>query len=102
MAKYITVLDSDLNRPFWKAVQQSNTLGGIQSNPYYTAGVNMSLPKKNGDSQIGTKRITETTTGQTANATMIKLAPATVGLINLAGNNASIAFVNTIKKKLKQ
>ena len=98
MARFISVLDSQLNDAIWTAVQWAETKAELQANPFYTAGVNLSLPKNSGDRPDGNKTIQEVATGTTANATMIKLAPHSINLIRLAKNKAVSAFIKRIKK----
>jgi hypothetical protein len=100
MAKYISVLNSDIGKPIWKAVQWAETRQELVGNQFYTAGVNLSLPKHSNDVQDGSKTITETRTGTSADATIIKLAADSTNIIRLAQNKASLTFVKKIQKSL--
>ncbi len=72
MSTFITVLDSQLSLPYWEAIQVASTLAQLQAMPHYTAGNTISYPKTHSSFQ-GKKQVTETTTGATASATMIKI-----------------------------
>jgi len=97
MAKYISVLNGDIDKSYWRAVQWDETLASINANKYYTAGFNMSVPKNTDDTTAGTKTIIETTTGAQGTATVIKLAGASTALVKLANNNASKTFLKKLE-----
>lgn len=92
MAKFISVLNSDFKKSYWKAVQWDDDKDSLTANPYYTAGVNMQVPKSEGDTLLGTKKITETSTQLSGTATLIKLAANTANTIKLAYNSAPKSF----------
>lgn len=100
MAKFISVLDSQLNDPIWTAVQWADTKSDLQGNKFYTAGVNLSLPKNQDDQAVGSKTITEVSTGAPASCTMIKLAQDSANSIRLSATTASDAFLKKIEKTL--
>ena len=56
MAKFISVLNSNLTLTYWEAVQWGDTLSSVQNNPYYRAGYSQNYPK-NDDIQIETKQM---------------------------------------------
>lgn len=93
MAKYITVLNSDLNKSYWKAIQWDNSLISIEANNYYTAGVNLNIPKTHGDHAIKTKIVKERTTYSKGTATIISLNKLTTDSLKLASNKASKSFL---------
>ncbi|GAA4275779.1 hypothetical protein [Aquimarina mytili] len=97
MAKYISVLNSDLNKSYWKAVQWDNSLVSIEANPYYTAGYNMNIAKEEGHQKIKTKTIKEIRTLKSATATIIKLSKTSTDVLKLANNSASKTFVKTLE-----
>lgn len=97
MVKYISVLNSDLNKSYWKAVQWDDSLASIEANPYYSAGHNMNIVKEEIHKKIKTKKIKETRTLKTGTATIIKLSKSSTDILKLANNNASKAFIKTIK-----
>ncbi len=97
MAKYISVLNSDLNKSYWKAVQWDDSLASIEANQYYTAGHNMNIAKEEGHEKIKTKTIKETRTLETGTATVIKLSKSSTDVLKLANNNASKTFIKTIE-----
>jgi len=101
MAKFISVLNANLNQSFWKAVQWADTLQDIRNNPFYTAGVNLSLTKNDDDRLLETKQITETATGKTATATIIQVAALSTNAIKLANGTASNALVKRTAQSLK-
>lgn len=101
MAKFITVLNADLNKTFWKAVQWDETLTGIRANSFYSADINMAMPK-NGDTQVEGKVVTETVTGRTANATIVRLNTATANMVKVSANTASKNFINKVAKALSK
>ena len=102
MAKFISVLNANMNLSFWKAVQWADSLQELKNNQFYTAGVNLSLPKNPGDTSLGTKQITETATGKTGTATIIRIAADSSNSIKLANSTASAAFVKKISKSLEK
>jgi hypothetical protein len=97
MAKYITVLNSDLNKTYWKAIQWDNSLASIRANRYYTAGVNMNLPKSANDNQLEGKTVIETSTSSQGAATIINIAADSVNSLKLANNKASKTFLKNIE-----
>jgi hypothetical protein len=97
MAKYITVLNSDLSKNYWKAIQWDNSLVSIESNIYYTAGVNLNIPKNDGDHELKTKTVKETTTFSEGTATIISLNKSTTDSLKLATNSASKSFLKNIE-----
>ena len=101
MARFITVLNSNLGRTFWKAVQWANSLQEIKNNRFYNAGVNMSLPKNPGDTTLEGKQLTETVTGRTAAGTIIRINAETVNMVKLANNTASPAYMKKTIKSLR-
>lgn len=101
MPRYITVLNSDLNKTYWKAIQEADSLAAIRQNRWYTAGVNLSLPKNGGDAAIEQKTVTESNTGNTAQATVLKLAPVTASHMNLARGTASVSLLKNLEKTHK-
>jgi len=98
MAKYISVLNSQMNEAIWTAVQWAQTKQELDQNRYYTAGVNLSLPKGTDDNEVGEKTITEISSGETANVTMIKLSSSSSNFLGIADNTASKSFVRNIQK----
>lgn len=99
MAKFISVLDSDMNEDFWTAVQWAETRAEIDNNRFYTAGVNLSLPRDfTNDKKVGEKTIKETRTGQIANAGIIRLSTQSTTFLKIANNTASIRLINKISK----
>ncbi len=97
MAKYISVLNSDLNKSYWRAVQWDNSLVSIEANPYYTAGHNMNIAKEADHEKIKTKTIKETRTLRSGTATIIKLSKTSTDVLKLANNSASKTFIKTIE-----
>lgn len=95
--KYITVLNSDLNKTYWKAVQWDNNLDSIKSNPYYTAGVNMNLPKGPEDTPVEGKKVVETSTAKEGKATIIRITASSTNYLKLANHKASKTFLKNIK-----
>jgi len=96
MPNYITVLNSDLPKEYWRAVQWDDSLSSIQRNRYYTAGYNLDLPK-NGEQPIEDKVVTETATQLPANAVIVKLTRNSSNLVKLASNKASKKFMKSIE-----
>jgi len=86
MAKYIAVLNSDLKKTYWKAVQWDDDLESLVANPHYTAGVNQQMPKSDGDVTLQTKYITERITLAKGKATVIKVAAGTSKSLEIAAN----------------
>ena len=97
MSKYISVLNSDLNKSYHVAIQWGDTLQSIRSNPYYSAGVNMNIPKNGGDERLETKTVVEKATLAKGKATIIKLSVDTINSVKLASSKASKGFIATIK-----
>lgn len=81
MAKFISILNSDIENPYWKAIQWDDSLASIEANIYYTAGVNLNVPKSDGDQSITTKTVKEISTFSEGIATVIRLNKATDDLL---------------------
>lgn len=73
MIQFITVLNQDMNRSYWRAVQWDDTLDSISGNPYYTAGVQMSLPRHPRDHPIQETMLTEVRSNVRGSGTIIQL-----------------------------
>ncbi len=73
MEKYITVLNSDLDKHYWKAIQWDNSLTSIRDNRYYIAGENMNIPKNPNDKLLEEKTVVETSTITEGKATIINI-----------------------------
>lgn len=86
-----------MSKPYWKAIQWGNSLASIEENRYYTAGVNLNLPKNDGDQVIKTKIVRETSTSSEGTATILSLAKATTDSLKLANNSASKSFLKNIE-----
>lgn len=71
MAKYISVLISDLHKSYWKAVQWDDDLGDLKANGFYTAGVNKNFSKSEKDIELEEKELVETTTHSKGTAKII-------------------------------
>ena len=91
MSKFITVLNSDLGKDYWKAIQWDNSIGSIRSNKYYTAGVNLNLLKTDYDNLLEEKIVIETATYMEGRATIIEIAPKTKIALELAENKVLIS-----------
>ncbi|MCX6213818.1 hypothetical protein [Spirosoma sp.] len=89
MAKFISVLDTHVGLSFWQAVQWDDDLTSLTNNQFYTAGVNMSLPKNPGDRQKAHKVIIERSTALQGGATIIQLSTVGQNLIALANSTAT-------------
>jgi hypothetical protein len=72
MATYISVLISDLHKPYWKAVQWDDDLGRLRANRFYTAGVNKNFSKSEKDFELEEKELIETTTHSKGTAKIIE------------------------------
>lgn len=95
MKTYITVLNSDMNKNYWRAVQKSSSLDQIKSNKYYTAGISINILKHDGDEVIEPKRVTETFTWAEATANIILVNDTTTNYLNILSGKLS-------KKKIKE
>ena len=102
MAKFISVLDADLKLNYWKAVQWADTKSELEANNFYTAGVNLSLPKSTNDQMGSTKTIRETATGKLSQVTVIQLSVASSNIVRLASHKASKQFVKNIEKSFSK
>ena len=100
MANFITVLRSDRNKSYWKAVQWDDTIESLRGNQFYTAGVSMSIPK-NGEQPLEGKTIIESSTQLSGNADIYRLIRSTSDVVSLAANKASKAFIKRIKSHSK-
>lgn len=98
MAKFISVLDPDSPAPFWTAVQWAETLTALKANHFYTAGVNLTIPKNGAEENQGTVTITEVNTKQPVTATVIMLSPVNVNFVQLASTKASKRYLKTLLK----
>ena len=101
MAKYITVLNSDVNKTFWKAVQSAETLQEIRANDYYTAGISSSINKTAGDTFVEAKTITEVSTQTNAGAQVYKLSSQNAEAMSLMGSKASKSLLKKLKSASK-
>ena len=99
MPTYITVLDSNAGLQYWRAIQTANSLAAIKGNRYYTAGINISIPKSPGDSFVENKRVTEVLTGATASAGIYRIASSGSNGVMLMAGNASKSFLKKIQSK---
>jgi len=97
MAKYISVLNSDLAKTYWKAIQWDDSLASIESNGYYTAGINMNIPKQPGDKTLKIKWVKEKSTLIEGAATIIHLDKDSANSIKLASNNPSKSFLKKLE-----
>lgn len=97
MAKFISVLNSNLSLPHWEAVQWGDTLSSVYNNPYYRAGYSQNYPKNSSDSELEEKQITEVSTQTQARVTIIKLNATSVNYMKLASNKASKTFLKKLK-----
>jgi|WetSurMetagenome_2_1015567.scaffolds.fasta_scaffold00528_8 hypothetical protein len=93
MAKFISVLNSELKKPYWKAIQWDDSLGSIDSNPFYSSDASMNLNKDQGDKLLKEKTVKEIITQITGTATVIQLAKETSDFIKLAKNKPSKTFI---------
>ncbi len=93
MIKFITVLNSDLNLSYWRAVQWGYTLDSVDENDYYTAGTNMNSLKNEGDVIVKTKVITELVTRKRNSAAIIQLDKKSTDTLKLANNKATKSFL---------
>lgn len=84
MVKYISVLESDLTKTYWKAIQWDDTLTSIRKNRFYTAGVSLQLPRRIDDSHLETKQVAEISTHRAAKAVIIKVSSASSQSVHLA------------------
>ena len=100
MAKFISVLNTHVGLSFWKAVQWDNDLDSLENNPFYTAGVDMSIPKNPGDRTKGYKMVTERSTGEPAGVTMFQLSTAGQNLVALANNTATEKVIEKLTATL--
>lgn len=82
--KFIAVLNSDLRKEYWRAVQWSDSLVKIRANSYYTAGVNIRVPKDRSDNLLEVKWITEVITGKIGKATILQIGLQTQDALNIA------------------
>lgn len=73
MSKFISVLISKRGLDSWEAVQESDTLAGLQAQKKYRAGNNFHHDKSPKDKIVGEKQITEENTGDSATVIMIEL-----------------------------
>jgi hypothetical protein len=79
MAKFISVLTSKLDLPYWEGIQEANSLANLKAQNTYRAGNNFNYDKKPNDKIVGEKQITEER-GETATVKMIELDSATANL----------------------
>jgi len=98
MAKFISVLNPQSPAPFWTAVQWADSLDSLKANHFYTAEVNLTLPKTGSEVKRGTVNITEINTQQIVNATIFELSDQSVQFVRLASNKASKRFLKTLMK----
>ncbi len=92
MAKYITVLNSDLDNSFWKAIQLDDVLNSIKNNKYYSLDYNMNIPKEDSHELLDTKVVIEIKTLISNTATIIKLSKETTNVLKLINNEASKSY----------
>jgi len=97
MVQFITVLRSAAAKSYWEAVQWDDNLNSLNNNPYYTAGVSLSVPKHEGDRQLNFKTIIESATQYRANALVFQVAPRSAELILLAEHTAPDHLLAEIK-----
>lgn len=102
MAKYITVLNSNVNNTYWKAVQSAETLQEIRANDYYTAGISSSINKTPGDTFVETKTVTEVSTQTTAGAQVFRLSQQNFEAMSLMGSKPSKSLLKKLNSASKQ
>ncbi|MEL6257347.1 MAG: hypothetical protein AAFR87_35470 [Bacteroidota bacterium] len=73
MPNFISVLQSDTNKPYWLAIQYSESLSAIKAQKYYSASFNKQLEKNPGDKVIGTKEVIEKVTREKGAAIIVEL-----------------------------
>ena len=100
MAKYITVLDSNIDNTYWKAVQVADSLEAIRANKYYNSGVSSSLDKQVGDSFVENKTVKEVSTQTTANAQVYKLSQKNSNSMKVLNSKAPKTLLKLINSKL--
>lgn len=96
MAKFISVLNSELKKPYWKVIQWDDSLVSIKSNPFYSSDTCLNLRKDPGDKLLEEKTVKEIITQITGTATVIQLAKETSELIKLAKNKPSKTFIKKL------
>ena len=99
MPMYITVLDSNSNLSYWRAVQTANYLNAIQSNPFYTAGITTSVPKNTGDNFVESKMVTEVLTGARASAGVYRIATSGSDGFKLMSGTAPKSLIKKLQRK---
>lgn len=102
MAKYITVLNSDEDKDYWKAVQSAQTLQEIRANKYYTAGISTSINKTSGaDTLVEAKTVTEVSTQTQAGAKIYKLSAQNVDAMLLMSSKPSKSLLKKLNSASK-
>jgi len=77
---YISVLNSDLSKSPWLAIQWDNSLTALLNNLDYNPAVSSNFPKSSHDVTIQTKTVTDVISGNTPTATVIQLAGITANI----------------------
>ena len=70
---YISVLNSDVNKNPWIAIQWDVSLSALLKNPDYNPAVSRNFPKCANDTTIKTIIVTDVISGNTPTATVIQL-----------------------------
>ncbi|MEM6831567.1 MAG: hypothetical protein AAF551_13740 [Bacteroidota bacterium] len=84
MSQFISVLNSDLGRDYWIAIQRSSTEEGILAKKYYTPGLNWIIPRQENDRILGVKLVIDNLLQETAEATIIEVNPQIAEAMRLA------------------
>jgi len=80
---YISVLNSDLKKSPWLAIQWDPSLPALLGDTDYDPAVNQNFPKNKEDKTLSEKTVTDRITGATPTATVIQLAIKKTGNISL-------------------
>lgn len=95
VTKFITVLDTDLDKSFWNAVQTADSLANLKKKQTYMNDVNFQFPKSSGDKRMGAIQMREISTGHPASAQIIQLDSG------MADTLKSVFSLRTSNKKKK-
>jgi hypothetical protein len=72
--KYISVLNSDLDKDPWVAIQANNSFAAIMADPYYNENYTWSPSRSSDDKKLKEKPVEEITTHAQGTATVIELS----------------------------